>query len=46
LQTRFSNNDTVYKTFLEILNMYRKGNKMITDVYKEVSSVCACFPDR
>ena len=38
MQTRFSNNDAVYKTFLEILNMYRKGNKLITEVYKEVTS--------
>jgi Paired amphipathic helix repeat len=35
-QTRFSNDERVYKAFLEILNMYRKGQKTITNVYEEV----------
>jgi len=26
----------VYKAFLEILNMYRKGQKTISNVYEEV----------
>ena len=36
LQTRFANDERVYKAFLEILNMYRKGQKNITNVYEEV----------
>jgi hypothetical protein len=37
MQTRFSSDERVYKAFLEILNMYRKGQKTITNVYDEVS---------
>ncbi|CAL5335077.1 unnamed protein product [Camellia sinensis] len=33
---RFQNDDHVYKSFLEILNMYRKEHKGITEVYHEV----------
>ena len=36
LQTRFQGNDSVYKAFLDILNMYRKENKSVTEVYQEV----------
>jgi len=36
LQTRFAQDERVYKAFLEILNMYRKGQKTITNVYDEV----------
>ena len=36
MQTRFANDERVYKAFLEILNMYRKGRKSITSVYEEV----------
>ncbi len=36
MQTRFANDERVYKAFLEILNMYRKGLKNITNVYEEV----------
>lgn len=36
LQSRFANDERVYKAFLEILNMYRKGQKSITQVYDEV----------
>lgn len=39
LQTRFSTDERVYKAFLEILNMYRKGQKTITNVYEEVSQL-------
>ena len=39
MQTRFSSDERVYKAFLEILNMYRKGQKTITNVYEEVSSL-------
>ena len=38
LQARFTHDERVYKAFLEILNMYRKGRKSITDVYEEVRS--------
>ena len=36
-QTRFAHDERVYKAFLEILNMYRKGQKTIMQVYDEVS---------
>ncbi len=39
VQTRFANDERVYKAFLEILNMYRKGRKSITSVYEEVCFV-------
>lgn len=39
MQARFQGNDHVYKSFLDILNMYRKENKSITEVYQEVSYV-------
>ena len=39
LQSRFANDERVYKAFLEILNMYRKGQKSITQVYDEVRPV-------
>lgn len=32
IKTRFSDDERVYKAFLEILNMYRKGQKTITEV--------------
>lgn len=38
LQKHFQNDDHVYKSFLNILNMYRKKHKGITEVYDEVSS--------
>ena len=41
-QTRFSSDERVYKAFLEILNMYRKGTKTIGNVYEEVSLDIAC----
>ena len=37
MQTRFASDERVYKAFLEILNMYRKGQKTIGNVYEEVS---------
>ncbi|GFP91557.1 paired amphipathic helix protein sin3-like 4 [Phtheirospermum japonicum] len=37
IKTRFQGDDQVYKAFLDILNMYRKDNKSITEVYQEVS---------
>lgn len=33
---RFQGNEKVYKSFLEILNMYRKEEKTIEKVYEEV----------
>ncbi|CAA0833681.1 Paired amphipathic helix protein Sin3-like 3 [Striga hermonthica] len=37
IKTRFQGDDHVYKAFLDILNLYRKDNKSITEVYQEVS---------
>ncbi|BFI09258.1 paired amphipathic helix protein Sin3a [Marchantia polymorpha subsp. ruderalis] len=39
IKTRFSTDEHVYKAFLEILNMYRKGNKSISEVYQEVATL-------
>nr|XP_024382615.1 paired amphipathic helix protein Sin3-like 4 isoform X2 [Physcomitrium patens] len=39
IKARFQTNEHVYKAFLEILNMYRKGNKSINEVYQEVASL-------
>lgn len=41
-QTRFSTDEKVYKAFLEILNMYRKGLKTINNVYEEVAILFRC----
>ncbi|KAF5206479.1 Paired amphipathic helix protein sin3-like [Thalictrum thalictroides] len=45
IKTRFQNDDHVYKSFLEILNMYRKDNKSITEVFQEVASLFRDHPD-
>eukprot|EP00268_Persea_americana_P032753 TRINITY_DN322_c0_g1_i5.p1 TRINITY_DN322_c0_g1~~TRINITY_DN322_c0_g1_i5.p1 ORF type:complete len:1449 (+),score=328.48 TRINITY_DN322_c0_g1_i5:313-4659(+) len=37
IKTRFQDNEHVYKSFLDILNMYRKDNKSINEVYQEVA---------
>ncbi|PRW32936.1 SIN3 component of histone deacetylase complex isoform C [Chlorella sorokiniana] len=37
IKMRFQNDERVYKAFLEILNMYRKGQKTIANVYEEVA---------
>lgn len=37
IKTRFQRDEHVYKSFLDILNMYRKDNKSIQDVYQEVA---------
>lgn len=37
IKTRFNQDERVYKAFLEILNMYRKGQKTISNVYDEVA---------
>ncbi|XP_042497948.1 paired amphipathic helix protein Sin3-like 4 isoform X3 [Macadamia integrifolia] len=39
IKTRFQNDDHVYKSFLDVLNMYRKENKSITEVYQEVAAL-------
>ncbi|KAL2543109.1 Paired amphipathic helix protein Sin3-like 4 [Abeliophyllum distichum] len=39
IKIRFQGDDHVYKSFLHILNMYRKENKSITEVYQEVSAL-------
>ncbi|GAA0165695.1 chromatin/chromatin-binding, or -regulatory protein [Lithospermum erythrorhizon] len=39
IKTRFQNDDHVYKSFLDILNMYRKEHKGITEVYQEVATL-------
>ncbi|KAL5722388.1 hypothetical protein ACHQM5_005913 [Ranunculus cassubicifolius] len=45
IKTRFQDDDRVYKSFLEILNMYRKDNKSITDVFQEVAALFHDHPD-
>ncbi|KAL6627568.1 hypothetical protein ACP70R_031294 [Stipagrostis hirtigluma subsp. patula] len=37
IKNRFQHDEQVYKSFLDILNMYRKDNKSIQDVYQEVA---------
>lgn len=37
IKKRFQNDDHVYKSFLDILNMYRRENKDIHEVYREVA---------
>ncbi|XP_012092008.1 paired amphipathic helix protein Sin3-like 4 isoform X2 [Jatropha curcas] len=39
IKTRFSGENSVYKSFLDILNMYKNENKSITEVYQEVASL-------
>ncbi|KAL2344258.1 hypothetical protein Fmac_005543 [Flemingia macrophylla] len=39
IKNRFQGNDRVYKSFLDILNMYRKETKSITEVYQEVAAL-------
>lgn len=39
IKARFQKDEHVYKEFLEILNMYRKGNKTINEVYQEVATL-------
>lgn len=41
---RFQNDERVYKAFLEILNMYRKGQKTISNVYEEVGAARGSQP--
>ncbi|KAL5806692.1 hypothetical protein ACOSQ4_029425 [Xanthoceras sorbifolium] len=39
IKRRFQNDEHVYKSFLEILNMYRKEHKDINEVYSEVAAL-------
>ncbi|KAM7252050.1 hypothetical protein ACFE04_023933 [Oxalis oulophora] len=39
IKIRFQGNDHVYKAFLDILNLYRKEHKPITEVNKEVTAL-------
>ncbi|KAI3704766.1 hypothetical protein L1987_74995 [Smallanthus sonchifolius] len=45
IKKRFQNDDHVYKSFLDILNMYRKDHKGINEVYSEVASLFDDHPD-
>ncbi|PSS30420.1 Paired amphipathic helix protein Sin3-like [Actinidia chinensis var. chinensis] len=45
IKKRFQNDDHVYKSFLDILNMYRKEHKGITEVYQEVAALFTDHPD-
>ncbi|KAI8473859.1 MAG: hypothetical protein J3K34DRAFT_391529 [Monoraphidium minutum] len=45
IKNRFSQDERVYKAFLEILNMYRKGQKSINDVYGEVAVLFRAHKD-
>ncbi|XP_019161607.1 PREDICTED: paired amphipathic helix protein Sin3-like 2 isoform X2 [Ipomoea nil] len=45
IKKRFQNDDQVYKSFLDILNMYRKEHKSITEVYQEVAYLFQQHPD-
>ncbi|CAH8362543.1 unnamed protein product [Eruca vesicaria subsp. sativa] len=37
IKARFGSDDRAYKKFLDILNMYRKQSKSISDLYQEVT---------
>ncbi|WCJ20882.1 Paired amphipathic helix protein Sin3-like 2 [Euphorbia peplus] len=39
IKRRFNSDEHVYKSFLDILNMYRREEKDINDVYSEVASL-------
>ncbi|XP_023760329.1 paired amphipathic helix protein Sin3-like 2 [Lactuca sativa] len=45
IKKRFQNDDHVYKSFLDILNMYRKEHKGINEVYHEVATLFDDHPD-
>eukprot|EP00898_Chlorokybus_atmophyticus_P000738 jgi/Chlat1/1665/Chrsp127S08674 len=45
IKHRFQQDERVYKAFLEILNMYRKGLKTIAKVYEEVATLFADHAD-
>ncbi|OMO52741.1 Paired amphipathic helix [Corchorus olitorius] len=45
IKKRFQNDEHVYKKFLDILNMYRKEHKDISEVYSEVAALFEDHPD-
>ncbi|KAF5815878.1 putative transcription regulator Others family [Helianthus annuus] len=45
LEKRFQNDDHVYKSFLDMLNMYWKEQKGINEVYHEVAALFDDQPD-
>ena len=45
IKTRFASDERVYKAFLEILNMYRKNLKSISQVYEEVARLFRSHTD-
>ncbi|KAK1280748.1 Paired amphipathic helix protein Sin3-like 4 [Acorus gramineus] len=45
IKSRFQNDEHVYKSFLDILNMYRKEHKNISEVYQEVAILFRDHPD-
>ncbi|VFQ95209.1 unnamed protein product [Cuscuta campestris] len=45
IKDRFQGDDYVYKSFLDILNMYRKESKSISEVYQSVASLLHQHPD-
>ncbi|XP_028778645.1 paired amphipathic helix protein Sin3-like 2 isoform X2 [Neltuma alba] len=45
IKKRFQNDEHVYKSFLDILNMYRKEHKDIGEVYSEVATLFEDHPD-
>ncbi|KAJ8775063.1 hypothetical protein K2173_020067 [Erythroxylum novogranatense] len=45
IKKRFQSDEHVYKSFLDILNMYRKEHKDINEVYSEVATLFEDHPD-
>ncbi|KAI3720274.1 hypothetical protein L6452_21187 [Arctium lappa] len=45
IKMRFQGDDHVYKSFLDILNLYRKENKSISEVHQEVAALLHNQPD-
>ncbi|KVH97754.1 hypothetical protein Ccrd_000113, partial [Cynara cardunculus var. scolymus] len=45
IKMRFQGDDHVYKSFLDILNLYRKENKSISEVHQEVATLLHNQPD-
>ncbi|KAI3501324.1 hypothetical protein L1887_29190 [Cichorium endivia] len=45
IKKHFQNYNHVYKSFLDILNMYRKEHKRINEVYHEVATLFDDHPD-
>ncbi|KAK8710215.1 hypothetical protein V6N13_145550 [Hibiscus sabdariffa] len=45
IKRRFQHDEHVYKSFLDVLNMYRREHKDINEVYTEVASLFEDHPD-